>query len=137
MSEFGDIQQSIGEFSGKVGLGIGYFMSIILFISAAVAIYFGLKKEESSNTPCDNKFNRCAEIDETCQNGKCTATQKTWLIGVAVFLILIGIGTILYCRWYYNFVHSSRTAAQIGAGLTEFGMLQDMLNPRNPYNNYN
>ena len=55
--------------------------------------------------------------------------QKLWLLGIAAFLILLGVGIIIYSRWYNKFVHSSRTNAQIGAIGSEIYMIKDIFNP--------
>jgi hypothetical protein len=132
LTKLGDIQQTIGQATGSIGQGVGYFVAFIFFIGAIVCIYFGIKKtslEESSNFSCGGSETIGCIGDEICVDGKCKTkpTRKPWLLVVAVIWILFGVGIILYSRWYNRFVHSSRTAAQIGATFTEIDMFRNML----------
>ena len=128
MSKLGDFQANVGIYSADVGLigsyivaGIMIIAGILLAILAFVPMAPGDCNKASICLQYGNNSNKCKVETDRCN-------KKTKNYGLLFFLLLIplAIGLVLYNRWWKNYVHTNKTAAQIGGTLFEMNQAANL-----------
>ena len=110
---FGDFQAGVGRIGANVG---EVFAWILLLLCVLVGVAVGVVGQEGKlylNSKKDGSDRKAAP------------PWAGWAIGGGV----VSVGIIILCfqHWWNRFVHSNKTAAEIGGTLTEFNVLNDML----------
>jgi hypothetical protein len=151
----GDFQAKVGKVSGDIGVIISYITAGILILTAiglAIAAMIPMKprnctkdhlnqlaqNEKMSCTPQSPPITSpifgpgtqaCNEAtqDYGDEQKRCgTKVKQTWLLW---FLLLIPLAVIIVVisRWWNHFMHTNKTAAQIGGTMFELNTLKDFM----------
>lgn len=147
----GNFQANVGKVSGDIGVIVSYITAGILILTAiglAIAAMIPMKpwdctKEhlnelvQNAKTSCKPTSSpitgpgsqACAEAtqDYRDEQKRCgTKVKQTWLLW---FLLLIPLAVIIVVisRWWNHFMHTNKTAAQIGGTMFELNTLKDFM----------
>lgn len=134
----GDFQANVGIFSADLSVIISYITAAILVIIAiclGIAALIPMKpwdcgdldsKKKFMNDVCDNYQ------DSTCKDAiqdykRCnTKVKNTWLLWF-LLLIPLAILIIVFSKWWDHYVHTNKTAAQVGGTLFELNTLKNLI----------
>ncbi len=141
----GNFQANVGLFSSNLTLIVSYITAIILIIIAIVFAIMAFIPTKPSN--CDDlsllkeaKNSACSISPDFNNNNPCkiatqqfndeqtrcnTLTKPTWLLWFLLFIPL-AIIIVLIARWWFNYVHTNKTAAEIGGTLFELQTVKDL-----------
>ena len=136
----GNFQANVGIFSADIQVIISYITAGILILVAiglAIRAFIPIKP---LNCKDENELDKdiiqnCNEPEKSpilCQDAqsekkRCNTKEKPiWLLW---FLLLIPLAVIivLFSRWWDHYVHSNRTAAQVGGTLFELNTLKNLM----------
>ena len=140
----GDVQANVGIFSADIGVIISYVTAGILILVAiglAITAFVPMKpgdcddldylkqtmETKCTTPPVDQKLCKDAQNDYTNENKRCnTKVKQTWLLW---FLLLIPLAVliVLFSKWWDHYVHTNRTAAQVGGTLFELNTLKNFM----------
>jgi len=140
----GDVQANVGIFSADIGVIISYVTAGILIIVAiglVITAFVPMKpwdckdlddlkqKMETKCTtpPVDQKICKDAQNDYTNEKKRCnTKVKQTWLLW---FLLLIPLAVliVIFSKWWDHYVHTNKTAAQVGGTLFELNTLKNFM----------
>jgi len=140
----GNFQANVGTVSSDIGVMISYVVAVILIITAigfAILSFIPMKPGdcEDLNTlksnldySCSSSFNAIPEVCEDAkkeyqeESQRCnTKTKPTWLL---LFLLLIPLAVLIvfFSKWWNHYVHTNKTAAQIGGTLFELQTMKNL-----------
>ena len=139
----GNFQANVGIFSADIGVIISYVTAVILILIAiglAIAAFVPMKPwdctdlddlKQTMKTECPNpqfpKVCKDAQTDYNNEKKRCnTKVKQTWLLW---FLLLIPLAVliVIFSRWWKHYVHTNRTAAQVGGTLFELNTLKNFI----------
>ena len=134
----GNFQANVGIFSADIGVIISYVTAGILIIVAiglAITAFVPMKpwncddlKQLRQNEivqcippPADPRI--CNDAKDEIKRCN-TKVKQTWLLW---FLLLIPLAVliVIFSRWWKHYVHTNRTAAQVGGTLFELNTLKN------------
>ena len=138
----GDFQANVGIFSADLSVMISYITAAILVIIAiglGITAFIPMKpwdcgdldsKKKFMNEVCDNYQDptcKDAKQDYNDEKERCnTKVKNTWLLW---FLLLIPLAVliIVFSKWWDHYVHTNKTAAQVGGTLFELNTLKNFI----------
>ena len=139
----GNFQANVGIFSADIGVIISYVTAGILILVAiglAITAFVPMKPwdctdlddlKQTMETECQNpqfpKVCKDAQNDYTNEKKRCnTKVKQTWLLW---FLLLIPLAVliVIFSRWWDHYVHTNKTAAQVGGTLFELNTLKNFM----------
>ena len=135
----GNFQANVGIFSADIGVIISYVTAGILILVAiglAIAAFVPMKPGDCDDLKQlkQNKIAMCTPpVDQKiCNDAKdeikrCnTKVKQTWLLW---FLLLIPLAVliVLFSKWWDHYVHTNKTAAQVGGTLFELNTLKNFM----------
>ena len=140
----GDFQANVGIFSADIGVIISYVTAGILILVAiglAIAAFVPMKPwdckdlddlKQEMQTKClapqiPQVICNDAKTDYNHENKRCnTKVKQTWLLW---FLLLIPFAVlmVIFSRWWKHYVHTNKTAAQVGGTLFELNTLKNFM----------
>ena len=135
----GDFQANVGIFSADIGVIISYVTAgilILIAIGLAITALIPMKPWD-----CENQQELNSDIQSNCgqdessifcknaqeENNRCnTKIKHLWLLW---FLLLIPLAVliVLFSKWWDHYVHTNRTAAQVGGTLFELNTLKNFM----------
>lgn len=135
----GDFQANVGIFSADIGVIISYVTAgilILIAIGLAITALIPMKPWD-----CENQQELNSDIQSNCgqdessilcknaqeENNRCnTKIKHLWLLW---FLLLIPFAVliVLFSKWWDHYVHTNRTAAQVGGTLFELNTLKNFM----------
>jgi hypothetical protein len=135
----GDFQANVGIFSADIGVIISYVTAgilILIAIGLAITALIPMKpwdcedqqelnSDIQSNCRQDKSSILCKDAQE--ENNRCnTKIKHLWLLW---FLLLIPLAVliVLFSKWWDHYVHTNRTAAQVGGTLFELNTLKNFM----------
>lgn len=140
----GDFQENVGIFSADIGVIISYITAgilIIIAIGLAIAAFVPMKpwdckdlddlKQLRQNEiamctpPVNQKICKDAQNDYNNEKKRCdTKVKQTWLLW---FLLLIPLAVliVIFSKWWDHYVHTNKTAAQVGGTLFELNTFKN------------
>ena len=135
----GDFQANVGIFSADIGVIISYVTAgilILIAIGLAITALIPMKpwdcedqqelnSDIQSNCGQDESSILCKNAQE--ENNRCnTKIKHLWLLW---FLLLIPLAVliVLFSKWWDHYVHTNRTAAQVGGTLFELNTLKNFM----------
>ena len=136
----GNFQANVGIFSADIGVIISYVTAGILIIVAiglAITAFVPMKPwncddqqelNDNIKTFCGNgqdKSIQCSDAKD--ENKRCnTKVKQTWLLW---FLLLIPLAVliVIFSKWWDHYVHTNKTAAQVGGTLFELNTLKNFM----------
>ena len=135
----GDFQANVGIFSADIGVIISYVTAgilILIAIGLAITALIPMKpwdcedqqelnSDIQSNCGQDESSILCKNAQE--ENNRCnTKVKQTWLLW---FLLLIPLAVliVLFSKWWDHYVHTNKTAAQVGGTLFELNTLKNFM----------
>lgn len=133
--DVGDTQQKVGEVGATVGVVMSTIIGVIMIlfgIGLCIAAFIPLTMSEGTSKPCHDTSD-CVGGD-TCdhESGYCMKKAKKSkhyiLLVPGIIFILLAILIMWGSRWWSNYAHHNRTAAQIGGTALEFDMLSNLFN---------
>lgn len=139
----GDFQANVGIFSANIGVIISYITAVILILLAiclAIAAFVPMKPwdckdlnnlKQIKKTDCKNlqvpQLYKDAQNDYNKEKKRCnTKVKQTWLLWF-LLLIPLAIIMVIFSRWWKHYVHTNRTAAQVGGTLFELNTLKNFI----------
>lgn len=139
----GDFQANVGIFSADIGVIISYVTAGILILVAiglAIAAFVPMKPwdcgdldnlKQTMLTDCRSpQFSQVckdAQNDYNNEKKRCnTKVKQTWLLW---FLLLIPLAVliVIFSKWWDHYVHTNKTAAQVGGTLFELNTLKNFM----------
>ena len=140
----GDFQANVGIFSADIGVIISYVTAgilILIAIGLAITALIPMKpwdckdlddlkqtmETECNTTLVDPKICKDAQNDYTNEKKRCnTKIKHLWLLW---FLLLIPLAVliVIFSKWWDHYVHSNKTAAQVGGTLFELNTLKNFM----------
>ena len=128
MSKFSRFQETVGKVSGDANELVSKIFGVFMIVIGVGLVIPGIIPFRVSD-----EYQRCkCDKDEDCVTKYCVAKKKLhigFIIG-GIICMLIGFGVMWVGKWYNKFVHKNSTNAQVGAALTEFDLVSNMLHPR-------
>lgn len=135
----GDFQANVGIFSADIGVIISYVTAgilILIAIGLAITALIPMKpwdcedqqelnSDIQSNCGQDESSILCKNAQE--ENNRCnTKIKHLWLLW---FLLLIPLAVliVLFSKWWDHYLHTNRTAAQVGGTLFELNTLKNFM----------
>lgn len=139
----GNFQANVGIFSADIGVIISYITAVILILIAiglAISAFVPMKPwdcedlddlKQTMLTECPSP-----QLPQVCEDAKTnynnekkrcnTKVKQTWLLW---FLLLIPLAVIIviFSRWWKHYVHTNKTAAQVGGTLFELNTLKNFM----------
>jgi hypothetical protein len=139
----GDFQANVGIFSADIGVIISYVTAgilILIAIGLAITAFVPMKPWDCGdlNDLKQTMLNECPspQLPQVCNNAKdnynkeekrCnTKVKQTWLLWF-LLLIPLAILIVIFSKWWDNFVHKNKTAAQVGGTLFELNTLKNFM----------
>ena len=135
----GDFQANVGIFSADIGVIISYVTAGILILVAiglAITAFVPMKPSDCNDLKQlrQNEIVMCTPpVDQKiCNDAKdeikrCnTKVKQTWLLWF-LLLIPLAILIVIFSKWWDNFVHKNKTAAQVGGTLFELNTLKNFM----------
>ena len=135
----GNFQANVGIFSADIGVIISYVTAGILILVAiglAITAFVPMKPWDCDDLKQlrQNEIVMCTPpVDQKiCNDAKdeikrCnTNVKQTWLLW---FLLLIPLAVliVLFSKWWDHYVHTNKTAAQVGGTLFELNTLKNFM----------
>lgn len=114
MSEIGDFQQDVGQFSSKINLIGSYFFLIITIVISIIIFSVAMKKRD------------CTEQEKKLQNNKSCGKRKLWLLLIIPPLITLGLFSVWYSRFYDNLVQQNKSVAMVEGTMYEANLIKDL-----------
>ena len=143
----GNFQANVGIFSADIGVIMSYIIAGILIITSIILAVFAFIPMNPQN--CDDldtlkqdKLFNCDKTKISYDNSKCNnatdtyndeknrcskKVKNTWLL-FFLLLIPLAIFIIFFSKWWKNYVHHNKTAAQVGGTLFELNTLKNLIN---------
>ena len=135
----GDFQANVGIFSADIGVIISYVTAGILILIAIGLAITALVPMKPWN--CEDQQELNSDIKSNCgqdkssimcknaieENKRCnTKIKHLWLLW---FLLLIPLAVliVIFSKWWDHYVHSNKTAAQVGGTLFELNTLKNFM----------
>jgi len=135
----GDFQANVGIFSADIGVIISYVTAgilILIAIGLAITAFVPMKpwncedqqelnSDIQSNCKLDKTSIMCKDAIE--ENKRCnTKIKHLWLLW---FLLLIPFAVLIvvFSKWWDHYVHTNKTAAQVGGTLFELNTLKNFM----------
>lgn len=139
----GDFQANVGIFSADIGVIISYITAgilILIAIGLSITAFVPMKpwncgdldylkqtmQHECHNQPFHELCND-AKTDYYNEKKRCnTKVKQTWLLW---FLLLIPLAVlmVIFSKWWDHYVHTNKTAAQVGGTLFELNTLKNFM----------
>lgn len=139
----GNFQANVGIFSADIGVIISYITAgilILIAIGLAIAAFVPMKPWDCKDLDDlkQTMLNECPspQLPQVCKDAqndynnekkRCdTKVKQTWLLW---FLLLIPLAVliVIFSRWWDNYVHTNKTAAQVGGTLFELNTLKNFI----------
>ncbi len=129
MTQLGDFQANVGKFSADMGLIVSYIIAGILILIAIVLAIFAFIPTKPSDCDKDDicKTFDAQSMDCTEETDRCNKKKPHYMLLWFLILIPIGIIIVLFSKWWKHYVHTNRTAAQVGGTLFEINTARDLL----------
>ena len=128
MNDIGNFQANVGIVSSDIGVIISYITAgflIIFSIGMAIAAFVPMKPLD-----CENPIPECnvSGFENQCEQEKKRCNTKTTNHNFLWFLLLIPLAIIivLFSKWWNHYVHTNKTAAQIGGTMAEIDMVKSL-----------
>ena len=135
----GDFQANVGIFSADIGVIISYVTAGILILIAIGLAITALVPMKPWN--CEDQQELNSDIKSNCgqdkssimcknaieENKRCnTKIKHLWLLW---FLLLIPLAVliVIFSKWWDHYVHTNKTAAQVGGTLFELNTLKNFM----------
>ena len=135
----GDFQANVGIFSADIGVIISYVTAGILILIAIGLAITALVPMKPWN--CEDQQELNSDIQSNCgqdkssimcknaieENKRCnTKIKHLWLLW---FLLLIPLAVliVIFSKWWDHYVHTNKTAAQVGGTLFELNTLKNFM----------
>ena len=144
--QVGDFQAGVGKVGADVGVVTSTIFAVILIIVAIVMTIMALipvkpwdcpdrvtSAQQSVNFMCSGKFhNGCSNARTDLTNAKryCSTKSRRLILLLGLLLIPLALLMVWGSHWWRREVHHSKTAAEVGGSLFEFGMLQNLFGSR-------
>lgn len=136
----GNFQANVGIFSADIGVIISYITACILILIAiglAITAFVPMKPWDcESNEDLQNDINKFCKnkqdkslicIDARENLTRCnTKVKQTWLLWF-LLLIPLAILIVIFSKWWKHYVHTNKTAAQVGGTLFELNTLKNFM----------
>ena len=137
----GNFQANVGIFSADIGVIISYVTAVILILIAiglAITAFVPMQPincddldflKQTKNSACNNEQSIVCNVAKDNYNNeekRCnTKVKQTWLLW---FLLLIPLAVliVIFSKWWDNYVHTNKTAAQVGGTLFELNTLKNL-----------
>lgn len=134
----GDFQANVGIFSADIGVIISYVVAgILILVSIGLAITalvpmkpWNCEDQQELNSDINNCGQDKTSImckDAIEENKRCnTKIKHLWLLW---FLLLIPLAVliVIFSKWWDHYVHTNKTAAQVGGTLFELNTLKNFM----------
>ena len=112
-----------------MGLIVSYIIAGILILIAIVLAIFAFIPTKPRDCDKDDicKTYSAQSIDCKEETDRCNKKKPHYILLWFLILIPIGIIIILFSKWWKHYVHTNRTAAQVGGTLFEINTARDLL----------
>lgn len=129
MTQLGDFQANVGKFSADMGLIVSYIIAGILTLIAIILAIFAFIPTKPGDCDKDDicKMNGAQSSDCKDEIDRCNKKKPHYILLWFLLLIPIGIIIVLFSKWWKHYVHTNRTAAQVGGTLFEINTARDLL----------
>ena len=129
MTQLGDFQANVGKFSADIGLIISYIIAGILIIIGIVLAIIAFIPQKPGDCNKDDICKTLGKTSNDCkeETNRCNKKKPHYMLLWFLILIPTGIIIVLFSRWWKHYVHTNRTAAQVGGTLFEINTVRDLL----------
>lgn len=129
MTQLGDFQANVGKFSADMGLIVSYIIAGILILIAIVLAIFAFIPTKPGDCDKDDICKTFGAQSSDCkeETDRCNKKKPHYMLLWFLILIPIGIIIVLFSKWWKHYVHTNRTAAQVGGTLFEINTARDLL----------
>lgn len=138
--DVGDFQAGVGQVGSQIGVIMSYVGATLLILVAIGMAIFALTPtppmgcntdaERAAMAACVVLGQSCKQAQEALADKQALCAKKTrkyWFL-LGVLLIPLAVFIVWYAKWWNNFTHTNRTAAQVGGGIAEVNIVENMLN---------
>ena len=141
--DVGNFQAGVGKVDSQIGVVMSYVGATIFIILGIIMVIYAfipttpldcdtVAETNAVFLECTNNPNstncKQAESSLKAKQVHCNVKKRNYWFLLGGLFIPFAVFIVWYAKWWNNFTHTNKTAAQIGGTMAEANMLSDIFN---------